>query len=41
MIDKNEFIEYCEVHTNLYGTAKTQITDIQNAKKIPLLDIDV
>lgn len=41
MIDKNEFIEYCEVHTNMYGTAKTQITNIQNAKKIPLLDIDV
>ena len=28
MIDRNEFIEYCEVHTNMYGTAKTQITNI-------------
>lgn len=41
MIDRNEFIEYCEVHANMYGTAKSQITGIQKARKIPLLDIDV
>lgn len=41
MIKKDAFIEYCEVHTNLYGTAKQQILDIQAHKKIPLLDIDV
>lgn len=41
MIDRNEFIEYCEVHTNMYGTAKSQITGIQKENKIPLLDIDV
>ena len=29
MIKKDAFIEYCEVHTNLYGTAKQQILDIQ------------
>jgi guanylate kinase len=29
MINRDEFIEYCEVHTNMYGTAKSQITGIQ------------
>ena len=41
MIAADEFIEHCVVHTNLYGTAKAQIKKIQDAKKIPLLDIDV
>ncbi len=41
MINRDEFIEYCEVHTNMYGTAKSQITGIQKQNKIPLLDIDV
>ena len=41
MIGKNEFIEWCEVHANFYGTAKIQITSIQDSKRIPLLDIDV
>ena len=41
MIAQDGFIEYCEVHTNMYGTAKAQIRSIQDSKKIPLLDIDV
>jgi guanylate kinase len=41
MVNKEMFIEYCEVHNNLYGTTKTQIKDIQDKQKIPLLDIDV
>ena len=41
MIANDEFIEHCEVHTNFYGTAKSQIAKIQAAQKIPLLDIDV
>ena len=41
MISEDKFIEHCEVHTNFYGTAKAQITSIQESKKIPLLDIDV
>lgn len=41
MIDDDAFIEWCNVHTNMYGTAKAQITKIQSEKKIPLLDIDV
>lgn len=29
------------MHTNIYGTAKSQIRGIQSENKIPLLDIDV
>lgn len=41
MIAKDEFIEHCQVHDKMYGTAKSQINNIMAAKKIPLLDIDV
>lgn len=41
MIAQDGFIEYCEVHSNMYGTAKAQVMAIQDSKKIPLLDIDV
>jgi energy-coupling factor transporter ATP-binding protein EcfA2 len=41
MITAEDFIEYCHVHSNMYGTAKSQIRSIQDNKKIPLLDIDI
>ena len=41
MIKRDEFIEYCEVHGNFYGTSKNQIQSIMDSKRIPLLDIDV
>ena len=41
MVSEDAFIEYCEVHTNMYGTVKQQITDTMASKHIPLLDIDV
>ena len=41
MIDADDFIEWCQVHSNMYGTAKSQIRSIQEEKKIPLLDIDI
>ena len=41
MVTDDKFIEHCEVHTNFYGTAKSQITKIQGEERIPLLDIDV
>ena len=31
MIEKDDFIEWCEVHTNMYGTAKSQINSIRDA----------
>lgn len=41
MIEKDDFIEWCNVHTNMYGTAKSQIDSIRAAHQIPLLDIDI
>lgn len=41
LIDDGEFIEYEEVHDNLYGTPKGPIRNWINEKKIVLLDVDV
>ena len=41
MIDKDDFVEWCQVHQNFYGTSKSQIRDITNEWLIPLLDIDI
>ena len=41
MIDKDDFIEWFQVHSNMYGTSKSQIAAIRDAGKIPLLDIDI
>ena len=38
MIEQNQFVEYCNVHENWYGTSKQQIKEME---KIPILDIDV
>lgn len=40
-INRNEFVEWAEVHGNLYGTTKQEISSIQLSNKICLLDIDV
>jgi guanylate kinase len=41
MIDQDDFIEWCQVHSNMYGTAKSQINSIKAREQIPLLDIDI
>ena len=41
MIAEDQFVEYCKVHTNMYGTAKSQVAELQAKGIIPLLDIDV
>jgi len=41
LISEDGFIEYAHVHSNYYGTAKSQLRDIQASKRIPLLDIDI
>lgn len=41
MIDADGFIEWCNVHGNKYGTSKNYIKQIQDSRKIPLLDIDI
>ena len=40
-IEQDEFIEYCQVHSNFYGTEKAQIKTFSENKIIPLLDIDI
>lgn len=40
-IQRDEFIEYCQVHTNFYGSEKNQIIDFKKNKLIPMLDIDI
>jgi guanylate kinase len=40
MIDKNEFIEWAEVHGNLYGTSRSQITQYVERGIDVILDID-
>ncbi|MBP7901594.1 MAG: guanylate kinase [Spirochaetes bacterium] len=41
MIANDEFLEWAEVHGNLYGTTKKEVDRIHAAEKIPLFDIDV
>ena len=41
MIENDEFLEWAEVHGNLYGTTKKEVDRIHAAEKIPLFDIDV
>lgn len=40
-IDKNEFLEYAQVHGNYYGTPKKFVTDTVNNGDIVILEIDV
>jgi guanylate kinase len=40
MIENNEFLEYAEVHGNLYGTARSQLMSLQKQGFDILLDID-
>jgi len=40
-IANNEFIEYCTVHGNYYGTLKSYIQALSDENLIALLDIDI
>jgi guanylate kinase len=40
MIENNEFLEYAEVHGNLYGTSRNQTMSLQKQGHDVLLDID-
>eukprot|EP00656_Telonema_subtile_P047319 TRINITY_DN5426_c0_g1_i1.p1 TRINITY_DN5426_c0_g1~~TRINITY_DN5426_c0_g1_i1.p1 ORF type:complete len:237 (+),score=74.63 TRINITY_DN5426_c0_g1_i1:137-847(+) len=40
LIKDGEFVEYAHVHTNIYGTSKTAIRNVQSKNKICILDID-
>lgn len=41
LIDKGEFLEYAEVHGNLYGTSRAQVQKVMNEGTDVLLEIDV
>jgi guanylate kinase len=41
MVRRDEFVEWAEVHGNLYGTAHKQLQTAQEAGQDILLDIDV
>ncbi len=40
-IAKNDFIEYCQVHGNYYGSCKSEMKRIGELKQICILEIDV
>jgi guanylate kinase len=40
MIENNDFLEYAEVHGNLYGTSRSQLMSLQKLGFDILLDID-
>lgn len=40
-IQRNEMLEYCEIHGNLYGTSRKILEEKQAGGKILLKDIDV
>lgn len=41
MVKKGEFVEYAEVHGNLYGTSLASVKAVQAEGKVCILDIDV
>jgi guanylate kinase len=41
MIDRNEFIEWAQVHSGYYGTSKKEVDRIWCNEKIPMFDVDV
>jgi guanylate kinase len=40
-VEKGEFVEWCEVNGNLYGTTYSELERIKNKGKIPLIEVDV
>eukprot|EP00672_Neobodo_designis_P026883 CAMPEP_0174853644 /NCGR_PEP_ID=MMETSP1114-20130205/29303_1 /TAXON_ID=312471 /ORGANISM="Neobodo designis, Strain CCAP 1951/1" /LENGTH=238 /DNA_ID=CAMNT_0016088303 /DNA_START=51 /DNA_END=767 /DNA_ORIENTATION=+ len=41
MVERNEFLECCEVHGNMYGTSVAALRDVQASGAMPLIEIDV
>jgi len=40
-IENDEFLEYCKVHVNYYGTLKSEVKRIQDSDKNVLIEMDV
>jgi guanylate kinase len=41
LVEKGFFVEWAEVHTNLYGTPLHQLEDAWAQKKVVIMDVDV
>ena len=41
MIERNEFVEWAQVHTHYYGTSKKEIDRLRGEGMIPVFDVDV
>ena len=41
MVGRGEFVEYANVHGNMYGTSRKAIQDVATKGKVCVLDIDV
>jgi len=40
-IDRGEFVEYANVHTNIYGTSFKSVEKVRDQGKVCILDIDI
>ena len=40
-VEKNEFLEWCNVNGNLYGTSYAELDRIQKQGKIPIIEVNV
>ena len=40
-VEKNEFLEWCNVNGNLYGTSYQELDRIQKQGKIPIIEVNV
>jgi guanylate kinase len=41
MVERNEFLECCDVHGNMYGTSVAALRDVQKTGAMPIIEIDV
>lgn len=41
MISRNEFLESCNVHGNIYGTSKAALADVTAQGKVGIIEMDV
>lgn len=39
-MEKNEFVEWCNVNGNLYGTTYAELERIQEKQKIPIIEVN-
>jgi guanylate kinase len=40
-VERNEFVEWCNVNGNLYGTTYGELDRIKQKGKIPIIEVDV